>query len=241
MSLDLFDTLVDLFLERLPRADGLGEGHAPTTLLLHEATARRADVDLDRFARTLRDVDRETRKSRYVEGIEYPTRQRFGEVASRLGIDDPELPEILTEIHMGALHATAEAPGHHVELLRTLRERVRVGLCSNFTHAPMARRILAESELTPHLDAVVISEEVGLRKPRREIFEAVLEGLGTAPEETLHVGDNLNADVAGAAGVGMPTAWLTRRVPEPERVLEKYEGPRPDYVVRDLEELLALL
>ncbi len=241
MSLDLFDTLVDLFLERLPRAEGLGEGHAPTTVLLHEAAARRSDVDLEGFARTLRDVDRETRKSRYVEGVEYPTRERFGEVARRLGIEDPEIPEILTEIHMGALRDTVEVPGHHVELLRTLRARVRVGLCSNFTHAPMAHRILAEAELTPHLDAVVISEEIGLRTPRPEIFEAVLGGLGTAAEETLHVGDNLNADVAGAAALGMPTAWLTRRVPEPERVLEKYEGPRPDYVVGDLEELLEML
>ena len=55
------------------------------------------------------------------------------------------------------------------------------------------------------------------------------------------VGDSLDADVAGAAQLGMRTAWLTRRVRDPEAALREYEGPKPDHVIVDLRELEDLL
>ena len=91
------------------------------------------------------------------------------------------------------------------------------------------------------LDALVISDAVGIRKPRSEIFEAVLAELGVAPEETLHVGDSLRADVAGARALGIHTVWITRRVPDLERALGEHEGPPPDHVIADLAEIEALL
>jgi len=142
---------------------------------------------------------------------------------------------------MGILARQVRIPEHHAEVLDALSARGRLALCSNFTHGPTARRVIADAALEAHLDPVVISVELGLRKPRRELFDAVLAGLGTRASETLHVGDNLRADVAGAAAVGLRTAWITRRVQDPERVLGEYEGPRPDFVVADLRELLPLL
>jgi FMN phosphatase YigB (HAD superfamily) len=69
----------------------------------------------------------------------------------------------------------------------------------------------------------------------------VLARLGVAPEQTLHVGDSLRADVVGAAGLGIRTAWLTRRVKDPRAALEAFEGPAPDFTIRDLAELPHLL
>ena len=45
------------------------------------------------------------------------------------------------------------------------------------------------------------------------------------PEELLHVGDNLVADIEGAATLGMRTVWLTRKVKDPDAALAAYEGP----------------
>lgn len=241
VSLDLFDTLVDLFMERLPRVDVLGNEIRATTGDLHAALAEREDVPFDTFARELREVDREIRRVRYPGGLETGTLVRFSELAKRLDLEDPEIPALLTEVHMGWIRALAETPVHHAGVLAELRRSARVGLCSNFTHAATARRILDEAGLAEHLDAVVISEDVGLRKPRREIFDALLDGLGSEPAETLHVGDNLDADVAGAAARGLRTAWLRRRVPDPEKALRSYQGPSPDFVLDDLAELPALL
>ena len=92
-----------------------------------------------------------------------------------------------------------------------------------------------------HFDAIVVSDTFGLRKPRREIFEEVMGLLDASPDEVLHVGDSLRADVAGASAAGIRTAWITRRVRDPEKSLERHEGPVPDHTVADLGELESLL
>jgi putative hydrolase of the HAD superfamily len=73
------------------------------------------------------------------------------------------------------------------------------------------------------------------------MFERVLAGLSTEAQYALHVGDNLDSDVGGAAAFGMRTAWITRQVEDPEGVLAQHQGPRPDFVVADLRELVALV
>ena len=88
---------------------------------------------------------------------------------------------------------------------------------------------------------MVISDAVGIRKPRSEIFEAVLGELGVAPERTLHVGDSLHADVGGAAPLGIRTAWITRRVRDVDRALAEHDGPAPDHIIEDLDEIPAIL
>ncbi len=238
---DLFDTLVDENREQLPELSVLGHRIRSTHGMLHAALAERSDVDFDHFARALRDVDRSVRDTLLREGRELPTLERFRRLAERLGTDDPELPAILTCVHMGGLRRAAAPVPHHAGVLGALRGRFRIGLCSNFSHAPTARAVLADAGLLDHFDAVVISEEIGLRKPRREIFESTLTQLRVDPEETLHVGDNLAADVSGAAALRIRTAWITRRVRDPEAALRAHRGPAPDWIVEDLSELTALL
>ena len=101
--------------------------------------------------------------------------------------------------------------------------------------------ILDDSGLRSHLNAVVISETFGIRKPHREIFDAVLEELGVEPAEALHVGDSLHTDIGGAAALGIHTAWITRRVADVERALRDHEGPAPEFVISDLAEIEAVL
>jgi putative hydrolase of the HAD superfamily len=66
-------------------------------------------------------------------------------------------------------------------------------------------RDLEEQGLAERMDAVVFSSDVGVRKPRREIFERALDELGVSAERALFVGDRLDADVRGAHEVGMRT------------------------------------
>ena len=239
---DLFDTLVDLHMERLAPLEHGGVRIAGTAPALHETLARSVpDVTFDVFVDALSRVDREFRESRYARGLELPTQERFTVLLERLAVPDEALVLRLVEVHMAALRAQVRAIEHHPRVLADLHARVPLALCSNFSHSETALRVLREAGLDMHLDAVVVSDAAGIRKPRPEIFQAVLDALGTAPEATLHVGDNLSADVAGAAAVGMRTAWLTRRVPDPEARLRDYTGPPPDHRIEDLSELPALL
>jgi FMN phosphatase YigB (HAD superfamily) len=147
----------------------------------------------------------------------------------------------MTAIHMGAIREHTAVPAHHAEVLAGMGGRVRIGLCSNFSHSQTALEILEESGLRPHFESVAISDAVGIRKPRAEIFAAALDPLGVAPEEVLHVGDSLRADVDGAAAAGIASVWITRRVADADRRLSEHAGAKPDFVIRDLAELAALL
>lgn len=238
---DLFDTLVDIHYDRLPRDQHAGKPVPPTARALHAAVAEHADVAFERFLEVVAAVDAEFREGRYAQGLELPTEERFTAVVERLGLAVADLPARMTGIHMDMIRAHTEVPGHHAELLAALRRRVRIGLCSNFSHSPTARGILAAAGIERHFDSIVISDAVGIRKPRGEIFEAALAGVGAAPDEVLHVGDSLRADVGGAASAGIRSVWITRRIRDPEQRLREHAGPAPDFVIADLAEVAPLL
>jgi HAD superfamily hydrolase (TIGR01509 family) len=241
---DLFDTLVDQNHRRLAPIEVGGRRMAATLPDLHAFARERAGIghDLVGFADLLDAVDAELRRTTLDVGVELPTVDRFEALAERLGVGEPRaLAEALTRVHMGALQAAVTVPDHHEAVLTTLAARHRLALCSNFSHGETARAVVAEAGFTPHLHALLISDEVGIRKPRPEIFEAAAEALGLSPREILHVGDSLEADVAGAASIGMRTVWLTRRIREPEAQLARYRGPRPDFALDDLRDLPVLM
>jgi FMN phosphatase YigB (HAD superfamily) len=238
---DLFDTLVDLRFEDLPKHELDGRWLPASTKALYAAVSARAPLELGDFVDTLIALDKQLHAPRYKEGREVPTGERFEALVDHLGIDDPELPEELTSLHMGVLKSAVRVPEHHQALLGKLGERVRVGLCSNFTHSETALGILEEAGFDAHLDAIVVSDAVGWRKPRGEIFEHTLQALEVAPEEVLHVGDSLRADIGGAHALGIRNVWITRRIADPEKALREHEGPAPDHAITDLDEVLALL
>lgn len=241
ISLDLFDTLVDIHMERLPLVE-IGGRRIPSTYgLLHAASVHWHGLDFEAFAAALGKVDREFRDTLQSEHREVATLDRFRAFGRSIGQRTEDMAASLTEAHMAELRRHLTFHPHHAGVLARLRGRVRLAVCSNFSHTDTARAVLADAGLLTHFDAVVISMDVGIRKPRPEIFRAALESLGTAPEETLHVGDNLEADVAGAAALGMRTGWITRRVGNPDAAIEAYSGPRPSHAIADLAELEKLI
>ena len=80
---------------------------------------------------------------------------------------------------------------------------------------------------------VETAESVGFYKPRPEVYSAVLQKLGTAPERTLFVAGSAS-DVPGAKGVGMPVYWHNRVGLAPR------DDARPDFLEKSLEPLAAL-
>ncbi|ANB03054.1 HAD family hydrolase [Ectothiorhodospira sp. BSL-9] len=59
-----------------------------------------------------------------------------------------------------------------------------------------------------YFDFVVTAAGAGHAKPSPEIFTAALDEAAVAAHEALHVGDDPERDVLGAARVGMRTAWV---------------------------------
>lgn len=86
-----------------------------------------------------------------------------------------------------------------VELLGALRSAgVPVALVSN----AFGRDTYAGFDLDALADEVVISSEVGVRKPSRRIYRIACERLGVAPEHAVMV-DDLQQNLDGAARLGI--------------------------------------
>jgi putative hydrolase of the HAD superfamily len=238
---DLFDTLVDLRAEDLAMEEYRGRRIPASARATHALVRERHGVDFDAFQRAMLEGMQAFQESHLARDREVATLLRFTDALGRLGIEDAELAERMSTTHMGVLKSVVRAPAHHRSVLDALRGRVRLGLCSNFSHSETAHQVLREAGFDVRLDAVVVSDAFGLRKPRREIFLETVTRLGVAPEETLHVGDSLRADVGGAAAAGIRSVWITRRVKEPAKLLREHEGPVPDHQVADIRDLLPLL
>ena len=114
-------------------------------------------------------------------------------VAALLGVQAPGL--------IDRLFAGAQPDEQMLEAVRRARGAgIRTALVSNSwgtTRYP--RDLLAEL-----FDAVVISGEVGMRKPDRAIYALGAERIGLAPEECVFV-DDLGVNLAPAAKLGMAT------------------------------------
>jgi HAD superfamily hydrolase (TIGR01549 family) len=119
--------------------------------------------------------------------------------------------------------------------LAALRPRYQLGLVTNgpvrTQRAKIERFGLAEV-----MDALVISEEVGVAKPDPAIFALALRWLGVAPAAALHVGDSPEFDLAGAAAAGIAAVWVNPSgTPLPPGI------PPPLATVRSVAEVPALL
>jgi putative hydrolase of the HAD superfamily len=99
--------------------------------------------------------------------------------------------------------------------LRTLREGgLRLGVISNGSIDSQNTK-LEVMGIRPLFSAVLISEEVGFKKPDARNFRMGLEKLGVIAPEAIFVGDNPALDVAGPMAVGIRAIWLNWRGSEP--------------------------
>lgn len=79
-----------------------------------------------------------------------------------------------------------------------------------------------------------ISDELGHIKPEKEFFHDMLGELNATADECLMVGDSVSSDIVGAQSVGMKTCLF-------DRFGAGTKGTRPDYTIKELEELLPIL
>ncbi|MEW6664862.1 MAG: HAD family hydrolase [Thermodesulfobacteriota bacterium] len=122
-----------------------------------------------------------------------------------------------------------------LEVLGQLRHRYHLAALSNGQRA-YAHQELHAVGLLDYLNPIVVSGELGYRKPDRRLYGLTLSRMNVAPWETLFVGDNLYRDVYGAKRMGMKTIWFKNR--------EHGHGKRkaePDYIICNFSELLNAL
>ena len=97
--------------------------------------------------------------------------------------------------------------------LQSLQDRgYRIGLISNTGRTPgdVLRVVLNGLNIDQYFDHMTFSNEVLVRKPKKEIFQHTLRQMRAAPKFAMHIGDDLDADYEGAKAVGMKAVLLDR-------------------------------
>jgi len=95
-----------------------------------------------------------------------------------------------------------------VPALEDLWRDHRLLVLSNFDRR--LRSILDGHDLLKYFERVIISSEVGAAKPHARMFQAALSAGGCLPQESLHIGDDVKCDLAGAQGCGIHAFYVQR-------------------------------
>jgi FMN phosphatase YigB (HAD superfamily) len=238
---DLFDTLVWFDRNLLPEVQVDGKMIRSTAGHLHRAFQPFApDVELPQFVDALLWSWQEAERIRGDTHREVAAPERLGFLIRRLGFEPdalaPEAMPLLLRTHMAELSKAVVFPPHHGPFLNELRKGYRLAVVSNFDYTPTARGVLEREGIAELFETVVVSDEVGWRKPKPEIFETALRRLGVEAREALFVGDRADIDVMGAQAVGMDAAWINRDA----AALPAGLAP-PQHEIRDLAELALVL
>lgn len=122
-----------------------------------------------------------------------------------------------------------------LEVITHLRKTYKTGLITNGKTNIQYGKI-DQLGIRENFDLILVSEEVGIKKPDPRIYELALNKLHIQPEECLFIGDHPVNDVEGAVKAGIPAIWM--KVNQPWR---DHISAKPLHAIQHLNELLELL
>jgi putative hydrolase of the HAD superfamily len=162
-------------------------------------------VELDRFMEVYSPINENYWKL-YRENKVTQTDLRYGRLKEsfnmlKMSVSDEQI-EILSVDYIDHL------PNHNillegaVDLLEYLAPKYRLHIITN-GFKDVQHKKLKNSGIQPFFDTVTTSEDAGVKKPDRLIFEKALKTAGALVSNSIMIGDNFEADVLGAQKVGM--------------------------------------
>lgn len=228
IGFDLFGTLLQ------------AKGDQATCLKnMHDSLCERGiTISMDEFLETYREVHADYRAIRRGINREFSNRMELSEVLRRFGyhvdVDSSPIPEAVSAYFSGWEVTVLEG----VEAtLQSLRGGFRTGIVTNFTDPAFIYKSLKDLNLLGLSDRVVVSAEVGWRKPNPVIFNTFLRLIEAGADEALFVGDDANDDVAGAKAVGMKTVLVAGESYNREA---RYVV-QPDFIISHMKQLSAVV
>lgn len=112
------------------------------------------------------------------------------------------------------------------------------GIISNIISSTWVPELVKTYGIAPYMAAVVLSEDVGIRKPDPEIFRIASRQVGIPLTEMAYVGDTLSRDVLGARNASLP---LVIQIQNPLTAFRDQDylhtNIHPDYLISELSEI----
>ena len=142
--------------------------------------------------------------------------ERFSKTFIQLGISPDVVPHQFEEDYVNISPTKTNLFDGAADVLTYLKEKYTLHIISNgFKETTLTKMEL--SNLNPYFENVIISEDVGVNKPNPRIFEYALERAKAQKEESIMIGDSIEADIYGALNFGMEAIFfnpLAKEKPE---------------------------
>jgi len=119
-----------------------------------------------------------------------------------------------------------------IELVKKLKRKYKLAIVANNVKNWVMKK-LEKYKIKNFFDIIVVSSEVGVRKPDPRIFSFTIKKLNVKPEECIFISDELNDDLSGAKVLGIKTIWLKK---EKEEITFQ-----PDFIINSLNEVEEIL
>jgi len=196
------------------------------------------NVSVEELADAYTKAHEKYRVIRYEELVEVTNAIWISDALNCLGFKtDPEDPRVKAAVNVFFQDylSSLELNPCAEDMLREVSRSCRLGLISNFTYAPVIHAGLRKLGIGQFFSAILVSEDVGWRKPNRKIFQEALKRLGMTAGETVYVGDSPQEDIKGAADAGMRTVFVPSQFYSFENLAESKQ--KPDLIVKDICEL----
>jgi putative hydrolase of the HAD superfamily len=196
------------------------------------------DVSSERFLEAYTHAHEKYRILRYEQLVEVTNAIWISEALNNLGFkttpEDTRIKMAVNVFFEDYVNSSELRPCAK-EMLAEASKKHKLGLISNFTHAPVIYCSLRKLGIGKFFNAVLVSEAVGWRKPHVKIFKEALRKLDAKAEETVYVGDSPLEDIKGAKALGMKTIFVPSQFYSLEFLNESRQ--KPDFIVKDICEL----
>lgn len=134
---------------------------------------------------------------------------------------------------------TADVTRGALEVVKKIRETgYKLAIIANADSVD-ARNVINATGLKDLFDAIIISEEMGIEKPHREIFEAALTKLEVRAENAVMVGNRVNSDIVGANRLGMKSILFKWNNRYHDSISNEEE--KPNFIIQSLFQLPGIL
>ncbi len=203
---------------------------------LHNALVKEGfEVAKDKFLEAYISAHEKYRKVRYIELREVTNAVWVAEALVNLGFDveaDDYRVKCALNVFFKDFINTLELREGAKKLIKQAQQERKVALISNFTYAPVIYKSLRKVGISEFFSAVVVSEEVGWRKPSSHIFQHALNRLHVEAHESVYIGDSPIEDIKGAKEVGIKTVFVPSQFSTLKDLLESKQ--EPDFIAEDL-------
>lgn len=163
---------------------------------------------------------------------EHLRHERFNKTFRDLNIAEELIPANFENDYVRICPTKTNLFPHAHETLTYLQEKYRLHLISNGFYESTLIKV-ETTGIGKYFDNINVSEKIGVNKPDPQIFHHAMNLANSTIEESMMIGDSIEADIMGAIAVGMDCVFFNPRAVKHE--------VNVNHEIQSLDELLQIL